>query len=147
MTTRLTDSDATHALAGELRDVLAKLNRRLRAHARPEDVTPSQIAVIKLLMNGPATVTALARAEGVRQQSMGATVASLEAAGMVAGAPDPNDGRQTVLSLTPACRRMINTARAKREDWLFHAIETHLKASEQKQLALAVELLKRIADS
>jgi DNA-binding MarR family transcriptional regulator len=36
----------------------------------------------------------------MRPQSMGSAVALLEAAGFVSGAPDPSDGRQTILSLT-----------------------------------------------
>ena len=75
---------------------------------------------------------------------MGATVAVLEAAGFVAGAPDPTDGRQTILSLTPACRKLLKDGRAIREDWLFRAIQQLLTAQEQETLASGVELLKRL---
>jgi DNA-binding MarR family transcriptional regulator len=78
---------------------------------------------------------------------MGATVSDLEAAGLVSGAPDPADGRQTILSLTAACREMIKASRAAREDWLFRAIRTKLAPTEQEALATGVELLKRLADS
>jgi len=91
-------------------------------------------------------VTALARMEGVRSQSMGATVATLEAAGMVKGSPDPNDGRQTILSLTPACVALIKNGRAARTDWLLKTIRTKLTAQEQEQLAAAIKLLNRIVD-
>src|SRR5690348_15515231 len=97
-------------LAGELRVVLSQLNRRLRDEAQFGDFTWSQIkALTRLERDGPATVTALAQAEGVRPQSMGATVAVLKEAGLVSGAPDPTDGRQTVLSLTPACLDKLRT--------------------------------------
>ena len=73
----------------------------MREHTRKGELTASQrFALGRLSREGPLTVTALARAEGVRPQSMGATVAVLEAQGLVAGAPDPADGRQTLLSLT-----------------------------------------------
>ena len=79
-------------LAGELRVLIGKLKRRLREQANPGDFTWSQKSVvIRLEREGPATVTTLARAEGVRPQSMGATVAVLEAAGLVRGSPDPRD--------------------------------------------------------
>jgi DNA-binding MarR family transcriptional regulator len=78
---------------------------------------------------------------------MGATVSVLEAAGLVSGAPDPADGRQTMLSLTAACREMIQVSRAAREDWLFRAIRTKLAAREQEELATGVELLKRLVES
>ncbi len=136
------------ALAGELRVVLGTLVRRLREQTRPGGLTSSQAAVLgRLDRDGPATVTALARAEGVRPQSMGATVSALEAAGLVRGAPDPADGRQTLWSLTTACRRFIKANRAAREDWLCRAIRAKLAAKEQAELARAVGLLKRLADS
>jgi DNA-binding MarR family transcriptional regulator len=71
----------------------------------------------------------------------------LEKAGLVSGAADPNDGRQTVISLTAACQELIKASRAAREDWLFRSMRTNLTLAEQKQLATAVDLLKRIADS
>ena len=63
------------------------------------------------------------------------------------GAPDPTDGRRTILSLTPACRKMLGAGRAAREDWLFRAIQTHLVPSEQAELAAAIALLTRLVDS
>jgi DNA-binding MarR family transcriptional regulator len=135
-------------LAGELRILISRLRHRLSEQAHLGDYTWSQTSVvIRLERDGPATASALARAEGVRQQSMGATISTLEAAGLVKGSPDPADGRQTILSLTDACRKMIKAKRAAKEDWLFRAIQTKLSPAEQEQLATALELLKRIADS
>ncbi len=136
------------ALATELRVLIGKLKHRLREQAHTGDLTPSQTSVLlHLEREGSATVTVLARIEGVRPQSMGATVATLQAAGLVRGAPHPNDGRQTMLSLTPACRKMIKTGRAARQDWLFRTIQARLNNKEQEKLAVAVELLKRLVDS
>src|SRR5476651_1619304 len=136
------------AIAGELRVVLGKLKRRLRGEVDPGDYTWSQLSVLsRLHQDGPATVTTLARAEGVRPQSMGATVAGLEAAGFVTGAPHPADGRQTILSLTDACREWIKATRAAREDWLFRAIRTRLTPAEQEEFATTVALLNRLVDS
>jgi DNA-binding MarR family transcriptional regulator len=142
------DTDSASALAAELHALSGKLKRRLREQASAGDLTPSQTAVLTYLDRaGPTTVTALARAEGVRSQSMGATVAVLEAAGMVQGAPDPTDGRQTILSLTPACRELFRTGRAARHDWLLRAIQTKLTAQEQTQLAASMALLNRLVDT
>jgi DNA-binding MarR family transcriptional regulator len=134
-------------LAAELHTVSGKLKRRLREQASAGDLTPSQIAVLTHLdRDGPTTVSALARAEGVRPQSMGATVAVLEAAGLVKGAPDPADGRQTILSLTSVCRDLFKNGRAARQEWLCRAIEAKLTPQEQQQLAAAVKLLNRLVD-
>ena len=64
-----------------------------------------------------------------------------------ASAPDPTDGRQTLLALTPACRARITADRAAREDWLSRAIRRELNAAEQDQLAAAIALLKRVTAS
>ena len=137
----------TSDLAGELRVVLGMLTRRLREQAHSEDLTWSQKSVLsRLERDGPATVTTLARVEGVRPQSVGATVAALEAAGLVRGAPHPSDGRQTILSLTPACRDWIAASRAAREDWLLQAIQAKLSPAEQEELASALALFKRLVE-
>jgi DNA-binding MarR family transcriptional regulator len=136
------------AVAGELHLLLGKLSRRLREEAHLGDFTWSQLKVLKRLeREGAATATTLARAEGIRPQSMGETVAVLKAAGLVSGEPDPTDGRQTVLSLTAACQQALKAGRASREDWLFRAICAKFTAKEQKTLATGIELLKRLVDS
>ncbi|ABE33965.1 marR family protein [Paraburkholderia xenovorans LB400] len=142
------DPDSLHIVAEDLRVLVGKLRRRLREESHVGDFTPSQVQVLGLLeREGPATVTALARAHGMRPQSMGETLSALKAAGLVNGTPDPNDGRQTVLSLTPAFRKKVKASRAAREDWLFRTIQTRFSAAEQQQLVIGVELLKRLIDS
>ncbi len=135
------------ALASALRDLIGKLKRRFREQGQLGDLTMSQVAVLsRLERDGPATVTGLAKAEGMRPQSMGANVAALEAAGLVSGAPDPNDKRQTILSITPAFTEWIKERRAARQDWLLRTLQTHFTAAEQDELMHAVDLLQRLAD-
>jgi DNA-binding MarR family transcriptional regulator len=86
------------ALAHDLRRIAGKLKRRLRDQANVGELTPSQTSVLlRLEKDGPATTSGLARLEGMRPQSMGAVITALEGAGLVSGAPDPADGRQTLL--------------------------------------------------
>ena len=145
-------TDDSHAaridsLARNLRSLAGKLKRRLREQSGVGDLTPSQTAVLlRLEKEGPATTSSLARAEGMRPQSMGTVIAALESAGLIAGTPDPDDGRQTLLSLTEACRTWIEDARAARQDWLCLMIETRFSPTEQDQLAAALRLLGRLID-
>ena len=135
------------ALAQDLAALIGRLKRRLREQAHVGDLTPSQAStLLRLERDGPATASSLARAEGMRPQSMGAVIAALEAAGMVRGAPDPTDGRQTILPLTDACRKRIRDGRAARRDWLSSAIQARLSPQEQHEVAAAVALLNRLAD-
>lgn len=134
-------------LAQDLRGIASKLKRRLREQASVGDLTPTQISVLlRLDKDGPATTSNLARAEGMRPQSMGAVVTTLEAAGLVHGVPDPADGRQTILSLTDTCLRLIQEGRAARQDWLHRTIEARLSREEQDQLRASLELLRRLVD-
>ena len=135
------------ALAQDLRALVGKLKRRLREQAHAGDLTPSQVsALLRLEMDGAATASTLARAEGMRPQSIAPVIAALEAAGLVRGAPDPADGRQTLLSLTPACRTWLEEGRAARQDWLTRALQARLSRQEQDEVAKAVGLLKRLVD-
>ena len=143
----VSDLETVSQLAAQLRLTLSKLKRRLRDHGGREDFTPSQIAVLlRLDKFGPGTVSSLARAEGVRPQSMSSIVVSLQNAGLVSGSPDPDDGRQTVISLTPLCREKIDTGRAARQDWLIRSIDAKLSPSEREQLTNALLLLEKLAD-
>ncbi|CAG6393010.1 MarR family winged helix-turn-helix transcriptional regulator [Streptomyces cocklensis] len=138
----------TAALAGELRVALAQLVRRLREQADGMDLTRSQSSVLlRLERDGAATATALARAEGVRPQSMAKIVQALDAAGLVSGAPDPKDGRKTLLSITEAAREEFRTGRLAKEDWLTRALDTMLSPAEIEQLASTADLLRRLAQS
>jgi DNA-binding MarR family transcriptional regulator len=144
MTPRPADTHIS-TIATELRVLVGQLKRRFREKVNLGDLTSSQLAVLRRLdSDGPATVTTLARAEGMRPQSMGANIAALEAAGLVSGTPDPNDGRQTILSLTAACKEKVKVGRIACDDWLIEAIEKTLSSAEQHELARAIELLKRL---
>ncbi|WP_423394539.1 MarR family winged helix-turn-helix transcriptional regulator [Burkholderia sp. LMG 21824] len=134
-------------LAGELRISVGKLMRRMREQIHPNDLTSSQKSVLlRLDRDGPATVSALARAESVRPQSMRVTVATLETLGAVSGEPDPSDGRQTLIALTPGFRKVLQANRAAKDDWLFRALHAQLSEAEQAELASAVKLLQRLAE-
>lgn len=142
-----TQTGPASILAAEIRSVFRKLKQRLREHGGRNDLTPSQISVLlRLEQDGSATVSSLARVEGMRPQSMSAIVASLEEAGLVRGAPDPVDGRQTLMSLTPKCLKGLREDRAARQDWLTATISQKLSAQEQEKLQAALELLTRLVE-
>ncbi len=137
---------ASH-LAAQIRTILSRLKRRLREHGGRQDLTPSQISVLlRLEKDGAATVSDLARAEGVRPQSMSSIVTSLQDARLVSGIPDPDDGRKTLMSLSKKCEQRLRESRAARQDWLTSTILQKLSAQEQQRLSIALELLSRLAE-
>jgi DNA-binding MarR family transcriptional regulator len=142
-----TDAALASKLAAELRTTFRKVKRKLRQHGGENNLSSSQIAVIlRLETDGPATVSSLARAEGMRPQSMSAVIAPLEEMGFVAGAADPNDGRKTLMSLTKACKKSIAEGRAARQDRLVQVIQQKLSPQEQKKLLSVIHLLAQIAE-
>ena len=142
-----TQTGLARRLAAEIRAIYRKLKLRVREHGGGDDLTPSQASVLlRLEKDGAATVSSLARAEGMRPQSMSAIVTPLQESGLVMGAPDPSDGRQTLMSLTPKCLKWLEEGRAARQDWLTTTISQKLSVHEQEKLQAALELLKRLVE-
>lgn len=132
--------------AADLRTAVKLLAQRLRAQARPGELSWSQESVVSLLdRQGPLTVTELARIEGVRSQSAGSTVASLEAVGLVRREPHPTDGRQALISLTDQGRRALAQARAIKQNWLIGELSERLTPAEQRTLRAGIDLLLRLS--
>jgi DNA-binding MarR family transcriptional regulator len=139
--------ERTSALAAELRTTLGKVKRKMREHGGRSDLKPSQVSVIlRLKKDGPTTVSSLARAEGMRPQSMSAIIASLFDAGLVSGSPDPNDARQTLMSLSRKCQKSLKEGRAAKQDWLTTTIHKKLSVQDQEKLAAVLELLARLVE-
>jgi DNA-binding MarR family transcriptional regulator len=108
---------------------------------------PETAALARLDRGGPSTASDLAREEQIAPQSIGATLAGLEARGLVARAPDPADGRRVVLSLSDAGRQAIRDRRAARTEQLAQALADNFSEAELEQLEAAAPLLERLAKS
>jgi DNA-binding MarR family transcriptional regulator len=135
------------AAARDLRVVFGRLRRRLRDIATDDDLTPSQTSVlIRLWKEGASTASVLAGAERVRPQSMATIVAGLEQRGLVARAPDPEDGRRQLVSLTEAGRQCAKSNRQGREEWLSRAMHERYSEPERRTILAALALLERLED-
>lgn len=133
--------------ASDLRAFVAKLRRRLAEQSHPGDFTPSQTSVMtRLLLDGPATLTALAKTEGMRPQSMSAIISALQAAGAVEGRPDPTDGRATILALSESVRTRVEQARVVKNDWIYSQFQKKYTPAEQAQLSDSIRLLQRLVE-
>jgi DNA-binding MarR family transcriptional regulator len=135
-------------IAAALRVSIGLLLRRLR-QVRPDDelTLPESSALARLDRTGPATPGALAKVEQISPQSMGATLAALEARGLVKRHPDPADGRRVVLSVTDAGLELLRTKRGARTEQLAQALSAGFTPAELRQLAAAAPLLERLAQS
>jgi DNA-binding MarR family transcriptional regulator len=140
-------SDSAARSARDLRVVFSRLRRRIREVATDEDLTPSQESALTLVgKHGAATASALASAEGVRPQSMAATLAALDQHGLIRRSPDPEDGRRQLVSLTEAGRERVEDNRQVREEWLARAFEDRYTEQERRTIVDALTLLERLSE-
>ncbi|MEZ0225673.1 MAG: MarR family winged helix-turn-helix transcriptional regulator [Alphaproteobacteria bacterium] len=125
---------------------VGRLYRRMRAAAALHELSLTEGAVlIRLDKHGPATTADLARAESVKPQSMGATVAALEERGLVGRKPHPTDGRQMMIALTPKGLEVRQSAQQARRTWLAEAV-SGLSDEERDLLFKAGKVIRRLAE-
>jgi DNA-binding MarR family transcriptional regulator len=134
-------------VADALRVSVGLVRRRIRQRkaAEGEVTLPESAALARLDRGGPATSSELARLEQISPQSMGTTLAGLEARGLVARRPDPNDGRRAVLYLTPAGQAVLRDRRNESTQRIAQVLAAGFSAAEQRQLLAAARLLERLA--
>lgn len=140
--------DDLEASVYALADSFGLVLRRIRAVASSSnELSLTENAVlVRLEREGPATTADLARAHGMKPQSMGATVASLANAGLVARKPHPTDGRQVILALTPRGAALRKSTRAAKRTWLVEAVG-RLGKEDQKRLFAASDILRKLVES
>ena len=132
---RATDA---HEVAAALRVSIGLLLRRLRqVRVEGELTLPESSALTRLKHGGPATASALAKQEQISPQSMGATLAGLEARGLVRRNRDPQDGRRVVLSLTEAGLGLMQDKHNARVEQLAQALSSRFTPAELGQLMTA----------
>jgi DNA-binding MarR family transcriptional regulator len=145
MTERRPESDRDRA-ARALFVSMGLLRRRLRASGSPGELAfPEVAALARLERSGPSTSAEMARLEQISPQSMGATLAGLEARGLVTRSADPADGRRVVIAVTDAGRQMVGKRRDARVEQIAAALDG-FTASELQRILSAAPLIQRLAD-
>jgi DNA-binding MarR family transcriptional regulator len=120
--------------------------RRVRAAAASHELSLTESAVMARLANdGPATTAELARAEGMKPQSMGATIAVLEEMEMIERKPHPTDGRQINIELTAKGAAVRKSSKDAKRTWLDQAI-AQLDETERETLFAAGRIIKHLAE-
>ena len=128
----------------ELTQAIGLLVRRARAATAAHGLSLTESAVMaRLATGGPASTADLARAEAMKPQSMGTTIAALVARGLIERRPHPTDGRQVNLELTAQGAAMRKHLREAKHIWLAQAIGG-LQPEEQETLFAAGQILKRL---
>jgi len=127
--------------------MFSRLRRQLKDVTTGGNLTPSETAVLtRLWKEGASSTSALAASERVRPQSMAAILAGLDQHGLIRRAPDPDDGRRQMISLTAAGRHRAESDRQIREEWLARAMQERYSERERRVINDALSLLQRLTD-
>jgi DNA-binding MarR family transcriptional regulator len=138
---RLTETEIS-----DFTQALGLLVRRIRSAAAGQELSLTEASVIaRLARDGPATTAELARAEGMKAQSMGTTVAGLEESGLVERRPHATDGRQLIVSLSAKGAALRKSTKDAKHTWLTHAL-TRLTEEERGILFEAGEIMRRLVE-
>jgi DNA-binding MarR family transcriptional regulator len=130
----------------DLLQSIGLLVRRVRAAAGSQELSLTEGSVMRRLdKDGPATTADLARAEGMKPQSMGVTIATLEEMGMVERKTHPTDGRQVNIALTAKGAAVRKSSRDAKRTWLTHSV-AQLNEQERETLFKAGDIIKRLAE-
>jgi len=135
--------DAAEQIAALL-DGIVRRQRRASREGFGTTVTHGQFRVLRTLDNAdqPLRLSELAARLGIVPRSATSVVDDLEAAGLVARQPDPNDRRATLVDLTPDGRHILTTLREKRRDVMLTQL-SRLTPADQQTL---VKLLQQLAE-
>jgi len=130
----------------EFAQAIGQLVRRARAASASSDLSWSETAILKRLSNeGPATTADLARAEGMRPQSMRTIIAELENMSMVERTPHATDGRQVNIQITAKGAALQKSSKDAKRTWLAQTI-AQLDEHERATLFEAGQIIKRLVE-
>ncbi|MFC0551742.1 MarR family winged helix-turn-helix transcriptional regulator [Planotetraspora thailandica] len=129
----------------EIRAVIGRLRRRIRAATGTEGISLTQASVLARLMDNEGLTTSdLAAVEGMRHQSMAATVTALADLGLVERRRDPGDGRRLLIALTAEGRRRAEEGRQARGEWLAAELQKKCTEEERQTVIAAMAVLERL---
>ena len=139
-------SAAASAAARDLVVLFGRLRSRMRA-LPSGGLSPSQTSVLlRLDKDGASSTTVLAIAEGVRPQSMTATLNGLAGLGLIERQPDPEDGRRSIVTLSEPGRERVGSDRQDRRDWLAASMDERFTAAQLRTINQALDLLGQLME-
>jgi DNA-binding MarR family transcriptional regulator len=145
--TTTTDTTLTDS-AARLRMAIVRTSRRLRQEAAGAvgELTPTSAAALATVeRHGPLTPSELAEIERVKRPTATRTLRVLSEAGLVERAPDPEDGRSALVSITAAGRERLRRMRRRKNAYLARRMRD-LPAGDVETLERAAEILEGILE-
>jgi len=143
---RKTPTSDRHArVADRLHSLAIHLLRRVAKADAASGVTGPRLSVLSVLVlgGGPRTLGSLAQAERVRPPTMTRLIQAMEAEGLVARAPSPDDGRAVRIRATKAGEKLLRDARVRRLAML-RDLMAEVTPAQLTQLERAIEILEPV---
>ncbi|UOR03742.1 MarR family transcriptional regulator [Hymenobacter aerilatus] len=139
----------TLLLATELRTVVTRLVKKLRAHSPSrEKLSLTERSVVRLLdQHSQLQPSEMAAFEQVTTQAMSQIINRLSARGYLTRQPDLSDGRKVLISLSEAGQQLLHTIRQERDEWLHHVLAAQCSAAEVEALREALPVLSKLVDT
>ncbi|MDQ6898665.1 MAG: MarR family transcriptional regulator [Candidatus Dormibacteraeota bacterium] len=145
MLTPIAEPASVLELAGRVRTVVTRLNRRLRREAEKGLSPTASLALASLRSRGPLSLGELAAEEGVKPPTMTATVQALEELGYVSRQSEPGDRRVSRIAVTARGRQELDRRRRQKTAYLAARLQ-HFAPSELTQLQRTLELLEKLLE-
>ena len=136
---------ATPANDDELRMLLQRVSRRIRANRADGTMSDAKMGVLFRLETSPATPSQLAERERVTPPSMNRTLNALEERDLVVRSPDPDDARRVIVTITEAGTALILETRRLRTAWFTRQL-AELAPEDRAALEAMIPVLRRIAE-
>lgn len=137
--------DLVEELCWELRRSFRELAAAADRELSPLGITVSDRALLELLEREPRPISLsdLARKRSVSRQHIHQSLRRLPDPSWVIARPDPEDGRQLLLHLSPKGRAFWKRVRA-RDAAFFMRVATQLQAAETRTAVAALRQLRRV---
>ena len=140
-----TRDDRLLETASRLRLAIVRTARRMRQEAYA-GLSPTLIAALETLeRHGPVTPSELADVERIKRPTATRIAAALEAEALIVRAPDPNDGRASLLSISPRGRDLLRRLRRRKNAYLSRRLR-ELDSDDVEALERAAEVLERMLE-
>ena len=142
MAARTARADLLTGLEQEVGVMIRRIRRviRERAHAVHPDLQSSSYLMLSwLAQHGPQRASAMAEAFCIDKGAISRQVQHLVELDLVERAPDPADGRATLVSATAEATKRLAAVDGERRRWL----DDRLREWSDEDLAAIVELLRR----
>ncbi len=137
-------SELTDAEVAAAADALVEVATWIRPHGRVAGFSATALSVLARLDRAPARVGELAVTEAATQPALTALINRLEGEALVSRAPDPTDGRASIVSLTESGVALIATLRERRHARVRAAVDS-LPAEQRTALLGALPALASLA--